>query len=84
MLKSYFLSWRNFMIDSKSSFNTHAKSIVVDIGGNHLHADPRQFKTGSSGFYTSGKATLTLANGEQVRCQVSCSVIAIKSGEWKD
>ena len=72
------------MIDSKSSFNANAKSIVVDIGGNHLHADPRQFSTGSSGFYTSGKAILTLANGEQVRCQVSCNVTVIKSNEWKD
>ena len=49
--------------------------VIVTVGGQTLVADERQFKTGSRGFYGSGKVTLT--NGK--RYQVSVNVVEIGS-----
>ena len=72
------------MIDSKKSFTSAASPLSVTIAGTTLHGDPRSFQTGSVGYFLGGKTLITLANGETVRCQVSCTVTAIGSKEWKD
>ena len=51
------------------------EQVIVTVGGQTLVADARQFKTGSRGFYGSGKVTLT--NGK--RYQVSVNVVEIGS-----
>ena len=51
------------------------EQITVTVGGQILVANAREFKTGSRGFYGSGK--VTLANGK--RYQVSVNVVEIGS-----
>lgn len=48
-------------------------SIVLDILGQPVEAKPRKFKTGSLGYYASGKVT-HLVDGSPVKLQVGANI----------
>lgn len=50
-----------------------SKSIILNVGGQGIEAKPRQFSTGSLGYYASGKV-LCEVEGQVVTLQVSCNL----------
>jgi len=65
---------------SKADFLAHAKSITLTIDGVEYSVDPRQFSTGSYGYFHTGKAHVKV-NGVSVKCQlqVNCTVVNSKN-----
>ena len=55
------------------------KAITVTIGDQELVAVARQFKSGSSGYWTGGKIALLDPDGNPAMYQVSCSVVLVGS-----
>lgn len=50
-----------------------SKSIIVNIAGQGVEAKPREFSTGSLGYYASGKV-LCEVDGQVVTLQVSANL----------
>jgi hypothetical protein len=50
-----------------------SKSIILNVAGQGIEAKPREFSTGSLGYYASGKV-LCDVGGEVVTLQVSCNL----------
>lgn len=69
---------------TKTTFTTTAQPLTVAIAGQTLAAAPKQFSTGSVGFFLNGKIEVKLADGTPVKLQISASLTAIGSKEWKD
>lgn len=67
---------------TKSKFITTAQPLAVAIGGQSLTASPKEFSTGSVGFFLNGKIDVKLPDGSTVKLQVSASLTAIGSKEW--
>jgi hypothetical protein len=65
---------------TKTEFKEKAQPIPVDIGGVKMFAEPKEFSTGSFGWYLSGKATL-LVDGKPVQVQVGANLAVIGSKE---
>jgi hypothetical protein len=63
---------------SKEDFNKHAVPLTVKIGENVMAASPKEFSTGSFGYYSNGKTVVEI-NGVAVTCQVGITVTAIGS-----
>ncbi len=63
---------------SKDDFLKQAQPIEIDIAGVKMTANPRQFSTGSFGWYLTGKATLTV-NGKPIPVQVGTNLTVIGS-----
>jgi hypothetical protein len=63
---------------SKAQFTEQAKLVEVRVDGAPLVATPKEFATGSFGFFGSGKATI-MVGGTPVPCQVSINITAIGS-----
>lgn len=66
---------------SRDSFNSNALPMAVEIAGQPMLAEPRQFATGSMGWNATDKVTIKLANGDLVRCQVGLTITVIGSKE---
>ena len=67
---------------TKAEFKEKAQQVKVEIGGMTLMADPKEFSTGSFGWYLSGKATL-MVDGKPVQVQVGANLTVIGSKEAK-
>jgi hypothetical protein len=67
---------------TREEFKEKAEPVKIDVGGVTLIADPKEFSTGSFGWYVSGKATLTIA-GKSVPVQVGANLAVIGSKEAK-
>ena len=65
---------------TRSQFTSTAKALTVAIANQPLSASPKQFSTGSFGFYANGKVTVVV-DGVPVQCQVSLNVTVIGSKE---
>jgi hypothetical protein len=65
---------------SRADFQAKAQPVKVDIGGVALFAQPKEFSTGSFGWYLSGKATI-LVDGQPVQVQVGANLAVIGSKE---
>lgn len=65
---------------SRQEFQAGAKPLAVSIEGKLVTAPPRNFSTGSFGFYLNEKITL-LIGGVHVTCQVGMTVTVIGSKE---
>ena len=65
---------------SKTEFMEKAQSLKLDIGGTPLSAEPREFSTGSFGWYLNGKVTVVV-DGKPVQVQVGCSLAVVGSKE---
>ncbi len=63
---------------NRDDFLKQAVSIEIDIGGTKMTASPREFSTGSFGWYLTGKAVLTV-NGKPIPVQVGTNLTVIGS-----
>jgi hypothetical protein len=67
---------------TKATFSSTAKPLPITIDGQQHAAEVKAFSTGSVGWNVNGKVTVTLPNGEIVRCQCSLNLTAIGSQDW--
>lgn len=65
---------------SRSTFKSHATPLAVNVGGNHLSAAPKDFSTGSMGYYANGKVTIPI-DGVPVVFQCGITLTAVGSKE---
>ncbi len=65
---------------SKTEFMEKAKPVKLVINGIELSADPRDFSTGSFGWYYTGKVSVEV-DGKQVQVQVGCNLAVVGSKE---
>ena len=63
---------------SRADFQAKAVAITIDIGGVPLTAEPREFSTGSFGWYVNGKASIQV-EGKAVPVQVGMNLIVVGS-----
>jgi hypothetical protein len=66
---------------TREQFRRTAQPVRVQIGEQTLLAEPKEFSTGSLGFYAGQKVTLTLADGSRVVCQVGLNLTVVGSKE---
>ena len=67
---------------SRADFLAKAEPLKIDVGGFPMVAEPREFSTGSFGWYVNGKASLTV-DGKSVSVQVGMNLIVVGSKETK-
>jgi hypothetical protein len=65
---------------TRQQFRDGAKPVDVTIGGSPMLADPREFSTGSLGWYLNGK-TVVEVNGVKVTVQVGLNLTIVGSKE---
>jgi hypothetical protein len=65
---------------SRADFLSKAEPLKFEVGGTTLFAEPREFSTGSFGWYLNGKATVNI-DGKNVPVQVGMNLIVIGSKE---
>lgn len=63
---------------TKEQFMKGAKPLMADINGNKMAVSPKEFSTGSFGFYGNGKSVIEI-DGVAVACQVAVTITAIGS-----
>lgn len=63
---------------TKAQFLASAKPLAVNIDGQIKSADVKEFSSGSFGFFLGDKVTLNIG-GTPVKCQVTCSIVAVGS-----
>lgn len=62
----------------RAEFKQHASPVVFEIAGTQVTADPREFSTGSFGWYFTGKVTIEV-NGKRLPVQVGCNLTVVGS-----
>jgi hypothetical protein len=67
----------------KSEFVQTAKPLTVTVNGTPLNAEPRQFKTGSVGYFLCGKVNVQLPDGTIAKVQVGGNFTVCHSKEWE-
>jgi len=67
---------------TREEFKSKAKAVSVQVEGVPLLAEPKEFSTGSFGWYLSGKATI-MVDGKPVAVQVGANLTIIGSKESK-
>ena len=65
---------------SREGFRSHAQPIPVKVGEQVLYAEPKEFSTGSVGWFLTGKLMMPV-NGEVVKVQVGCNMTVVGSKE---
>ena len=65
---------------SRESFRQHAKPVALTINGLPLVADPKEFSTGSLGWFSNGKITVVV-NGVACKVQVGLNLTIVGSKE---
>ena len=65
---------------TREQFRTGAKPVAVTIAGTQMLADPKEFSTGSLGWYLNGKAVIEV-NGVQVTVQIGMNLTVVGSKE---
>ncbi|CAK0838126.1 unnamed protein product [Prorocentrum cordatum] len=68
---------------TRKSFMKNAKTFPVKLGDNNFNVAPREFSTGSCGYFLSSKVPMEL-DGERVMMQCSLNCTVIGSKEWKN
>jgi hypothetical protein len=63
---------------SREEFMAQAQPVEIEIAGQKMTAQPKQFSTGSYGWYLTGKATI-MVNGKAVPVQVGTNLTVIGS-----
>ena len=63
---------------SRETFRESAQPIVADVGGQKLVLSPKEFSTGSFGFFTNGKMVVTI-NGTPVTVQANLTLTVVGS-----
>jgi hypothetical protein len=67
---------------SRADFLAKAEPIKIDLNGFPLTADPREFSTGSFGWYVNAKAPVVI-DGKTVQVQVGMNLTVVGSKELK-
>lgn len=65
---------------SRKDFHAKAQPITVQIGGNSFTAPPREFSTGSLGWYINSKTTVDVG-GVSVPVQIGLNITLLGSKE---
>jgi hypothetical protein len=65
---------------SREQFRTSAKPVTVTINGVPLAADPKEFSTGSLGWYLNGKTMIEI-DGVPVSVQIGMNLTIVGSKE---
>jgi hypothetical protein len=65
---------------TRQQFTDGAKSVEVTINGNKMTAHPKEFSTGSLGWYLNGKTEIEV-NGVAVTVQVGMNLTIVGSKE---
>jgi hypothetical protein len=63
---------------SRPDFLAKAEQVKIDLAGFSITADPREFSTGSFGWYYNGKAPITV-DGKTLQVQVGLNLIVVGS-----
>lgn len=63
---------------SRKQFAEGAKPVVITVADRPMLADPREFSTGSLGWFTNEKSVINVG-GEAVRVQVQTTITVIGS-----
>ena len=67
---------------SREDFLAKAEPLKIDLGGFPMIAEPREFSTGSFGWYVNGKASQVI-DGKTLSVQVGMNLIVVGSKEQK-
>ena len=65
---------------ARADFLAKAEPLKIDIGGQVMIAEPREFSTGSFGWYVNAKSTATV-DGKPLSIQVGMNLIVVGSKE---
>ncbi len=65
---------------TREQFRTGAKAVSITIAGSSLLAEPREFSTGSLGWYLNGKTVIEI-NGVPVSVQIGMNLTIVGSKE---
>ena len=65
---------------NRKQFQDGAKSVEVTINGNKMTAHPKEFSTGSLGWYLNGKTEIDV-NGVAVTVQIGMNLTIVGSKE---
>jgi hypothetical protein len=65
---------------TREQFHKGAKAVTVTISGSSMLAEPKQFSTGSLGWYLNGKTTVEI-NGVPVSVQIGMNLTIVGSKE---
>jgi hypothetical protein len=65
---------------SKTDFVAKAEPVKVTIAGTEMIAEPKEFSTGSFGWYLTGKVTLSV-DGKPLSVQVGANLTVVGSKE---
>ncbi|MBI3726343.1 hypothetical protein HY251_20650 [bacterium] len=65
---------------SRADFLSKAQPIKVELAGFPMQADPREFSTGSFGWYVNGKASIQV-DGKPIQVQVGMNITVVGSKE---
>ena len=65
---------------TRQQFTTGAKPVEVTINGNRMTAHPKEFSTGSLGWYLNGKTEIDV-NGVMVTVQIGMNLTIVGSKE---
>ncbi len=64
----------------RAEFKQHAAPVSFEIAGTQVTAEPREFSTGSFGWYFTGKVSIEV-NGKKLPVQVGCNLTVVGSKE---
>ena len=67
---------------SRADFLAKAEPLKIDVNGFPMIAEPREFSTGSFGWFVNGKATQVI-DGKTVSIQVGMNLIVVGSKETR-
>ncbi len=68
------------MAITRKKFREEAKSIVLQLNGQPVMLEPKDFSTGSIGWYAGGKVVLEVG-GEPLKCQIGFNITVVGSKE---
>lgn len=68
---------------TREQFREGVKPVVIEIGGQKAVADPKEFSTGSLGWYLSGK-TVVEVDGIPCTVQIGLNLTIVGSKELED
>jgi len=65
---------------TRAQFRSGAKAVPITIAGTQMLADPKEFSTGSLGWYLNGKAVIEI-DGVPVSVQIGMNLTIVGSKE---
>jgi hypothetical protein len=65
---------------TRAEFRDKAKAVSVTIGNQQLEAEPKEFSTGSLGWYLNGKTVVEI-DGKRVAVQIGLNLTVVGSKE---